>query len=82
MGQGACAGYQKHNNNKSKCGNSFQKWNFLEEKDTWKIKGNHYNINHLKKVFKSEFEILLQNSMSNNLVTVHFWNKSNVHLKI
>ena len=54
MGQGACAGYQKQNN-KSKCGNSFQKWNFLEEKDTWKIKRNHYNINHLKKVFKFEF---------------------------
>ena len=33
MGQGACAGYQKHNNKKSKCSNNFQKWNFLEEKD-------------------------------------------------
>ena len=57
MGQGACAGYQKHNNKKIKCGNNFQKWSFLEEKDTWKIKGNHNNNNHLKKVFKFEFKV-------------------------
>ena len=57
MGQGACAGYQKHNNKKIKCGNNFQKWNFLEEKDTWKIKDNHNNNNHLKNVFKFEFKV-------------------------
>ena len=57
MGQGACAGYQKHNNKKIKCGNNFQKWNFLEEKDMWKIKGNHNSNKHLKKVFKFEFQV-------------------------
>ena len=57
MGQGACAGYQTHNNKKSKCGNNFQKWNFLEGKEMWKIKGNPNNNNHLKKVFKFVFEI-------------------------
>ena len=56
MGQGACAGYQKRNSNKSKCSDDSQKWNFLEQKDTSKIKGNHNNNNHSKKVFKCKIQ--------------------------